>query len=794
MRKILLIHLLGLIVASSLLAQTQEKYSRVKIDMVGRQPFTLARLGLDVEHGNWQPNRHFIGEFSAHELAIIRRAGFSYEVIVDDVVANLADQNRLFNQNILRGVCGEGPHPYKTPRNYRYGKMGGFFTYSELLAILDSMRLLYPHLISVKKPISETLKTHQGRPVYWIRVSDNPDVDETEEPEVFYNALHHAREPASLSQMIFYLWYLLENYATDPEAKFLLNNTALYFVPCVNPDGYIHNESLATNGGGLWRKNQRKNADGTVGVDLNRNYGFKWGHSDNGSSPVTSSETYRGTAAFSEPETELLRRFTNSRRFQMAMNYHTFGNLLIYPWAYNDTETPDAPIFRGLTEVLSRDNGYKGGTGIQTVGYNVNGNVDDWMYGEQTAKGKIFTLTPEVGSYVYGFWPPQSAIIELNRLSMSMNLNTAHFVHNFGLATDKTPQYVKAKTGNFNYELKRYGLKTGILQVSLRSGSPNLTIEANNSRDFSLAQMATATGNFAYTLSDSIKNGDDIVFLLSVNNGQWTRTDTLRKVFGTPNQPFVQEEASLRGFNTTAWGITDKQYFSRTTSLYTGIYNNNVNSTITTLSPILIPEDAVKAVLRYRTWWRIEPLNDYVTPSIQVNNGVFQPICGKLTRTHPTLNIPIYDGDQTRWLEEELDLMPFKGKSVNWRLTFKTNNDITYEGFHFDDMVLDIFTPSGGGRTGGVDKKVFVLSQNYPNPATNWTTIELGSEVAKWQSPQLVVTDVLGRIVFKKMVSLKDDPKIRLTTEGWASGVYFYFLETEKGVMQSKTQRLVVGH
>jgi|GEM_PF-6016658 len=63
---------------------------------------------------------------------------------------------------------------------------------------------------------------------------------------MLYTALHHAREPNSLSQMIFYIWYLLENYETDAEVKYLVDNTAMYFIPVINPDGYVYNETTET--------------------------------------------------------------------------------------------------------------------------------------------------------------------------------------------------------------------------------------------------------------------------------------------------------------------------------------------------------------------------------------------------------------------------------------------------------------------------------------------------------------------------------------------------------------------
>src|SRR5690606_40564789 len=112
--------------------------------------------------------------------------------------------------------------------------MAGYLTYQQMLDVLDDMAAKFPNLITVKAVVSDTNLTWEGRPLWYVKISDNPNTDEPEK-EVLYTALHHAREPNSLSQMIFYMWYLLENYDTNPEIQYLVNNLDLYFIPCVKP-------------------------------------------------------------------------------------------------------------------------------------------------------------------------------------------------------------------------------------------------------------------------------------------------------------------------------------------------------------------------------------------------------------------------------------------------------------------------------------------------------------------------------------------------------------------------------
>lgn len=182
----------------------------------------------------------------------------------------------------------------------------------------------------------------------------------------------------------------------------------------------------------MWRKNRRKNPDSiSVGVDLNRNYGYQWGFNDAGSSPNGSSDVYRGTSDFSEPEIQAIRNFCIEKKFSVALNCHTYGNLLIYPWGYSDSDTRDSVFFRSMASDLTAFTQYTYGTGSQTVGYVTNGDSDDWMYGDTLAKPKVFSMTPEIGTFDDGFWPVQARILPLAQENVPANLYLAHAAGQF---------------------------------------------------------------------------------------------------------------------------------------------------------------------------------------------------------------------------------------------------------------------------------------------------------------------------------------------------------------------------
>ncbi len=293
--------------------------------------------------------------------------------------------------------------------------MGGYHTYAEVKAFLDSIAAARPDLVSPVFSIGPSL---EGRGIWGVKISNNPLVSDGR-PEVLYTALTHAREPASMEVLLYTIVHLLQNYGSDPFVTGLLDGRDLYFVPVVNPDGYVYNQSTNPSGGGFWRKNRRPNTGGSFGVDLNRNFGYQWGIDNFGSSSTPSSETYRGTAPFSEPETQRLRDFVLSRNFTIEIDYHTYSNLWLFPWGYGTEPAADYWLYRALADSAVQHNGYIPGSAWQL--YLTNGTSIDWAYGADSTN-RIYSFTPEVGGPSDGFWPPLSRIPVLAAENLMPNL------------------------------------------------------------------------------------------------------------------------------------------------------------------------------------------------------------------------------------------------------------------------------------------------------------------------------------------------------------------------------------
>ncbi|HEU4333211.1 MAG TPA: M14 family zinc carboxypeptidase, partial [Candidatus Eisenbacteria bacterium] len=162
---------------------------------------------------------------------------------------------------------------------------------------------------------------------------------------------------------------------------------------------------------GWWRKNRRPNADGSTGVDLNRNYSYRWGWDNVGSSPIPSSEVYRGTGPFSEPEAAALRDFMAAHAFTIAASFHSYGELFLYPWGYAQLDTPDHAVFHAFGDSVAAQNGYRAGNPKSGAISLTNGDMDDWVYGDAALKPALFGFTFELNTSDQGGFAPPDGLI-----------------------------------------------------------------------------------------------------------------------------------------------------------------------------------------------------------------------------------------------------------------------------------------------------------------------------------------------------------------------------------------------
>ncbi len=255
--------------------------------------------------------------------------------------------------------------------------------------------------------------SYQGRTIYGVKISDNVATDENE-PEILFNANQHAREHLTAEQALYLANLFTDSYGSDSRITNLVNTREFWIIPMVNPDGVEYD--IATGSYRAWRKNRQPNSTST-GTDLNRNWGYQWGCCG-GSSSSGSSETYRGTAAFSAPETARLRDFVLSRRIggvqqiKVNVDIHTYSELILWPYGYKTADTgsdmtaDQRNTFATLGRQMANTNGYTPEQASDL--YIADGIIIDWMFRNQGIFAYTFELYPRSSSP--GFYPPDEQI------------------------------------------------------------------------------------------------------------------------------------------------------------------------------------------------------------------------------------------------------------------------------------------------------------------------------------------------------------------------------------------------
>lgn len=294
-----------------------------------------------------------------------------------------------------------------------------YHNYSEIVDMLLYLNTTYPNIVD----LFSIGKSYQNRDIYCIRLTNksamNPKI------ELFFVGYHHARERISAELPLYFIAEAVRGFGINETLTRILNQTVIYIVPALNVDGL---EVVSQN---EWqRKNAHpvdEDADGRVdedppsdvdgngyiehlffqnattyydiglegndadgdgkldwvgGVDLNRNYGFQWNATCDSGSPDPTAEDYRGSAPFSELETQAIRDLVMSHNFSYAISFHSGAELVLYPWGYTNVTTPEDNVFREIAGNLSTLVGVPFEQSAKF--YTTSGEWLDWMYSNKS--------------------------------------------------------------------------------------------------------------------------------------------------------------------------------------------------------------------------------------------------------------------------------------------------------------------------------------------------------------------------------------------------------------------------
>jgi len=234
-----------------------------------------------------------------------------------------------------------------------------YHNYVALTSFMEDIAARYPsitRLFSIGKSV-------QNRELWGIEISDNIDESEAE-PQFQYIANMHGDEVVGREMSIYLIDLLCSQYGINDRITKLVNDTDIFIIPTMNPDGY--------------ERRQRGNANN---IDLNRNF------PDQFSSPPN-------TKSGKQPEVQAIMNFVEQHHFVLGANFHGGAVVANYPYDGNSnyrsgaySACPDDSVFKYLASTYSNKHRtmhnsweFAGGITNGAEWYVLYGGMQDWNY------------------------------------------------------------------------------------------------------------------------------------------------------------------------------------------------------------------------------------------------------------------------------------------------------------------------------------------------------------------------------------------------------------------------------
>ena len=293
----------------------------------------LVDLGIDLDHHRTSDEIHaFVND---EEFLRISNLGF--------VIQQIPNQAKIYFQDL------------KNRTKNSLNPMEDYHDYNELTLFLQSIASSYPNITKLES-IGQSV---QGRELWVMEISDNPGINEIE-PEFKYVANMHGDETVGRELSLYLIEWLVEGYGNNTRATELVNNTDIFIMPTMNPDGF-------ENG-------SRYNANG---VDLNRDFPDQFNDPNNSTNGR-------------QPETKAVMDWSSNRHFVLSANMHTGALVVNYPFdgpnsgSYSASPDDDLFVHISLAYAEAHPNmesgGFTNGITNGSQWYAVYGGMQDWNY------------------------------------------------------------------------------------------------------------------------------------------------------------------------------------------------------------------------------------------------------------------------------------------------------------------------------------------------------------------------------------------------------------------------------
>lgn len=325
-------------------------------------------------------------------------------------------------------------------------------------------------------------QTHEGRDIFALVVGNHPS-EFQDKPKLLMIGEHHAREVTTPHAVIDGARDLLTKARNREEwAANAIENTQIVFLPAVNPDGL----NTVMTQDRMWRKNRSPNGGGAKGVDLNRNYGFKWGKCGQNESKI-SSDVYKGPAADSEPEVQLAEALNQRLHFQYAISYHSYGNEVLMP--YLCATLAEKEVYNSMRDKIQK------ATGFGKRPASSSGEDHEWHYNKLGTLAFLLEIgddfQPSFKNYREKIWPKVQKVVPLILGEMSSNFTEIHVKNRQGkpVLAEVSADAVAFKEGEVrmtdNFGTLRWRLPNGNHNLKIKVGSVvKKTITTKSSGNF----------------------------------------------------------------------------------------------------------------------------------------------------------------------------------------------------------------------------------------------------------------------------------------------------------------------
>ncbi|MFD6950580.1 carboxypeptidase [Nocardiopsis sp. TSRI0078] len=347
------------------------------------------------------------GVRTAQERTAIAATGAAIDQVGDDSVLVTATPDDAAEI----GRLGHGVEEFDPPVPFN-SPDPGYTTYAELLGVVDQVVADHPG-IAERSVIG---RSHEGRDLVAVKISDDVDTDE-DQPEVLFVHAQHAREHLTVEMAVHLMRMLTDGYGSDPRITDLVDSREIWILPNVNPDGSEYD--MSGTRWRNWRKNRQPNqGSSALGTDLNRNWDYMWGCCG-GSSGDPRSITYRGPYPESATEVRVIADFVRGRvvggeqQITAAVDFHTYSELILWPFGHTYSDVAEGmtreeyETHAALGEYMADANGY---TPQQSSDlYVTDGSINDWLWGDQRIVNFTYEMYPS-SAWEGGFYPPSSVV------------------------------------------------------------------------------------------------------------------------------------------------------------------------------------------------------------------------------------------------------------------------------------------------------------------------------------------------------------------------------------------------